>query len=74
VTWHQQDDGNWFGAKMPAETKSMELVTVSSSGDGDASYVYRSYEGSPLKAVATSQGQADERIAYIRAQRAAVMP
>jgi mono/diheme cytochrome c family protein len=74
ITWHQQDDGNWFGAKMPAETKSMEVVTVSSSGDGSASYAYKSYGGSPLKAVASSQGHADERIAYIRSQRAAVMP
>ena len=74
VTWHQQDDGNWFGAKMPAETKSMEVVTASTSGDGSTSYAYRSYEGSPLKVVVTSQGQADERMAYIRSQRAAVMP
>jgi hypothetical protein len=74
VTWHQQNDGNWFGAKMPAETKSMELVTVSASGDGNTSYGYKRYQGSPLKRVTPSEGQADERIAYIRSQRAAVMP
>jgi Haem-binding domain/Cytochrome P460 len=74
VTWHQQDDGNWFGAKMPAETKSMELVTVSASGNGGTSYRYKRYEGSPLKEVTSSESQADERTAYIRSRRAAVMP
>ena len=74
MTWNQQDDEAWFGAKMPAETKSMELVTVNTSGDGGGIYGYHRYEGSPLKSVTLAQGQANERIEYIRSQRAAVMP
>ena len=74
VTWHQQQDHDWFGAKMPAETQSMELVTVSASVDGGTSYEYSRYEGSPLKQVTLSKSQADERMLYIRSQRAAVMP
>ena len=52
----------------------MELVTVSASGNGGTSYGYKRYEGSPLKEVTSSESQADERTAYIRSQRAAVMP
>jgi hypothetical protein len=74
VTWHQQDDGNWFGAKMPSETKSMEVVTVGASGGGSTYSGYKRYEGSPLRAVTSPEVQAVERIAFVRTLRAAVMP
>jgi hypothetical protein len=74
VTWRQQDDANWFGAKMPAETKAMEVVTVSESPDGSTSYGYRRYQGSPLGSVTSPGVQDGKRITFIRALRAAVMP
>ena len=74
VTWHRQEDNHWFGAQMPAKTKSLEVVGVSVSENGPLSYAYDDYEGSPLKAVKTTGSRKDERIAYILSQRAAVMP
>ncbi len=74
VTWWQQDDTRWFGARMPAETKSVELVTVGTSEIGQLSYAYQKYESSPLKRVAVVENQAGLRVAYILSQRAAVMP
>ena len=74
VTWHRQEDNRWFGAQMPAKTKSLEVVVVSISENGPLSYAYDDYEGSPLEAVTTTGSRKDERIACILSQRAAVMP
>ena len=74
VTWSQQDDTRWFGARMPSETKSIEFVTIGTSQNGQRSYRYQRYEGSPLKDVAVVERQASLRIAYVLSQRAAVMP
>jgi mono/diheme cytochrome c family protein len=74
VTWQQQEDNHWFGANMPAETKSVEVVAVKKSGRGRLSYSYQDFEGSPLKTVTKSASWKDGRTAYITSQRAAVMP
>lgn len=69
VTWSQQEDPRWFGGKIPAKPKSVEIVAVG------AAYSYQLYEGSPLKKVASVEGAApNDRAAYLLAQRAAVMP
>jgi hypothetical protein len=74
VTWSQQEDQRWFGGKIPQGVKSVEFVTVSSPG----SYSYERYEGSPLKRVTAKNfdelDAAAKRMAYLTAQRAAVMP
>jgi hypothetical protein len=74
VTWKQQEDGRWFGARIPAEPNSVEFLTVRVSKDGQPSYSYRDYEGSPLKEITTLESSAKERVAYLLSQRAAVMP
>ncbi|WP_213803968.1 cytochrome P460 family protein [Granulicella sp. dw_53] len=69
VTWNQQEDGRWFGGKIPATPKSVEVVSV---GTG---YSYQRFEGSPLKRVENTEGAApNERAAYLLSQRAAVLP
>lgn len=71
VTWGQQEDPRWFGGKIPEKPKAVEFVTVSSPG----SYSYQRYEGSPLKKVASVEGNDPKaRAAYLLAQQAAVMP
>jgi hypothetical protein len=68
VTWKQQEDGRWFGGRIPAQPRSVEFVTV---GAGP-SYSYEDFEGAPLKKV---DGHAlNDRAAYLLSQRAAVMP
>src|ERR1700730_6615102 len=48
VTWTQQEDGRWFGAKIPAQVKSVEFLSVTAVPDNQPSYSYENYEGSPL--------------------------
>lgn len=75
VTWSQQDDPRWFGAKIPARVKSVEYVTIKTGPDHRTSYTYESYAGTPLKKTGEQQGPAPtSRAAYLLSQRAAVMP
>ncbi len=74
VTWRQQDDNRWFGARLPAETKSVEMLTVGVSDTGQPLYSYEEYGGLPLKKIAVVETQAKTRVAYLLSQRAAVMP
>ncbi len=71
VTWEEQEDPRWFGGNIPQRAKVVEFVTVTSPG----TYSYQRYEGSPLKKVASVEGNDPKgRAAYLLEQRAAVMP
>ncbi len=75
VTWNQQDDPRWFGAKIPAKVKSVEYVVIKTSPDHHTSYAYEFYAGTPLKKTSDQQGPTPApRAAYLLSQRAAVMP
>ena len=74
VTWQQQEDSRWFGARMPAQTKTVEMLVVSSSAGGQPAYSYQEYEGSPLLKTTSGETRANARVAYLLSQRAAVMP
>lgn len=71
VTWTQQEDARWFGAKVPDGLKSVEFVTVQTL-DSKPSYSYEMYAGSPLALV--NQVDRDSRINDIVHRRALVMP
>ena len=75
VTWEQQEDGRWFGGRIPGPPKSLEFVTVSMDADHGLSYVYQKFEGTPLKKVSAQAAPTlSERATYLLSQRAAVMP
>jgi len=75
VTWTQAEDARWFGAKIPAQVKSVEFLTFSGSEPGHAAYSYEKYEGTPLKKSANQAAvTSSERATYLLSQRAAVMP
>jgi hypothetical protein len=75
VTWTQQDDDHWFGAKIPGPVKSVEFVSVTRGPNNQPSYSYENYQGSPLRKTTASDGQPDgARAAYLLSRRAAVMP
>jgi hypothetical protein len=74
ITWSQQADGHWFGARIPALVKSVEFVSVDSGSLQPPSLSYLEFKGSPLRKVASPAGAADDRIAYILGQRASAMP
>jgi len=71
VIWAQRDDPHWFGARIPSTVQSVEFVTIQSPAG--TSSKYERYQGSPLALAGATAGDAD-RIAYLTAQRAAVMP
>lgn len=75
ATWGQAEDGRWFGGRIPNEPRSVEVVTVAMSSDGQIQYSYQKYEGTPLKRVVSREvGPSDERIRFLFSQRASVLP
>ncbi len=74
VTWKQQDDPRWFGARAPAEPVSVEFLTVDAVA-GNISYQYQAYEGPRWKETSKQGGPTPgERASFLLAQQAAVMP
>jgi hypothetical protein len=75
VTWQQENDPHWFGARIPGRVKSVELVSVHEGADQQPSYVYDRYEGTPLRKVSgVTAGVVTARLQTILSQRAAIMP
>lgn len=69
VSWKQQDDERWFGAKIPGQFQSVEILTTKANGKTlDTSYkIYKDkWQTDPLTE--------KTRIKYILAQKASVMP
>jgi len=75
VTWKQQEDKHWFGAKIPLQIQSIELIKYVSPGNNLAKPLYENYLGRPLR-LSNEKNQAiiAERIAYITGQKAMVIP
>lgn len=74
ITWSQQEDARWFGAKVPEDLKSVEFVTVVQSSELKPAYSYEMYAGSPLHSATEEQPDRESRIQKILQQRALVMP
>jgi mono/diheme cytochrome c family protein len=75
VTWTQQEDAHWFGAKMLGQAKSVEFVSASAGPDNHAAYSYEDYEGSPLRKMASQAADSlTGRVRYLLSLRASVMP
>lgn len=72
VTWKQQEDDHWFGAKIPSDVESVEVIKTATSGNSVA-INYERLEGKALALKADTLGQG-ERIAYIWGQKPSVMP
>jgi hypothetical protein len=75
VTWTENEDPRWYGAKIPSQVKSVEFVTAGKGENGVPQYSDEIYAGSPLKKVSDQQsGARPARIEYLLSSRAAVMP
>ena len=74
VTWKQQDDKHWFGAKIPQQILSVEVLKFSPEGT-IGNPVYETYEGTPLR-LKKQNAPADIAIrsAYITGLKAVVTP
>ena len=75
VTWKQQEDERWFGAKIPATPQSVEFVMVGATPDQQAQYSYKKFQGQPLQQTLADDGPTPNyRTAYLLSQPAAEMP
>jgi hypothetical protein len=75
VTWTQQEDMHWFGARIPNQVKSVEHLHIAARPDNGISCSYELDQGSPLMRTSTSEDcSPGSRAAYLLSLRAAVMP
>jgi hypothetical protein len=72
VTWTQQEDDHWFGAKIPSDVESVEVIKTVPSGNSVA-VNYEQLEGKQLALKTDTIGQA-ERIKYILGQKPSILP
>lgn len=72
VTWKQQEDKRWYGASIPGQLQTLELVSTMAANGSGTTATYRQYEGADL----TLAPPADSltRIKYILGQKASVLP
>lgn len=72
VTWKQQPDQHWFGANIPGDLLSIEVLKTI-SGKDTVAVNYEMFEGKMLALKNNPLGQSD-RIKFILTQRPSVMP
>ncbi|WP_219225817.1 cytochrome P460 family protein [Pedobacter antarcticus] len=73
VTWKQQDDPRWFGAKIPSDLKLVEVLKTKSSFKDYENVDYRIYEGRTL-GNRKDNLKNEDRIKFITSIQPAVMP
>jgi hypothetical protein len=73
LTWRQQADPNWFGARIPGALQSLELLRTNLGDTGRPVVSYQCFTGKNLTLRADTLHQ-QERIAYLLAQKPAVLP
>jgi hypothetical protein len=72
ITWKQQADGNWYGANIPGELLSVELIHSSPSARQTV-VRYDRYKGKSLM-LDSDTIHRGKRVAFILNQRASVLP
>lgn len=73
LTWQQQADPNWFGARIPGALQSLELLRIGLGTAGRPVVSYHCFVGQRLVPKADTLHQR-ARIAYLLAQKPAVLP
>jgi hypothetical protein len=72
VTWKQKADEHWFGAKIPGQLQSLEMLKTQAGAAGIV-LTYQKYVGKSLTLTADTAGN-NVRTQYILQQQASVMP
>ena len=72
ITWKQQPDPHWFGANIPGDLQSVEVLKTILNSD-TVVMNYKFYEGKKLALNADPPYQS-ERIKFILDQKPSVMP
>lgn len=73
LTWQQQPDPNWFGARIPGALQSLELLRTGPGDAGRPVVRYQCFVGKNLVPQADTLHRR-ARIAYLLAQKPAVLP
>lgn len=74
VTWKQQEDDHWFGAKIPGKLLALELIkTKAGQPANHPEIVYQRFEGSKLTLNNDTAGRS-KSIAYILSQQPSILP
>ncbi|PTS97362.1 hypothetical protein DBR11_17300 [Pedobacter sp. HMWF019] len=68
VTWKKQPDKHWFGANIPGDLQSLEMVKTTTSGT-----IYQLYKGQNLT-LSTDTSLQQQRTRYILEQTPSIMP
>ena len=69
VTWRQQEDPHWYGANIPGDLLSVELIQANSHTSLD----YKRFEGKSMAVNADTSGQS-KRVKFILDLKPSVMP
>ena len=72
VTWNQQPDAHWFGASIPGDLQSVEVLKSNSSG-AIVNLDYLRYEGKTLILHSDTLNNS-KRIKFMLDQKPSVMP
>lgn len=73
ITWKQQPDDNWYGANIPGDLQSVEIVKTTTANNGAVNINYQRFQGKDLAIDADTLHQ-QERISFILNQQPSVTP
>ncbi|RLJ32871.1 hypothetical protein CLU97_2336 [Chryseobacterium sp. 7] len=71
VTWSQKEDPYWYGAKIPDNLLSVEIIKSRQPFSQNSGIVYQKYEGKELKKV---NADGTDRIRTILGMKPSIMP
>ena len=71
VTWSQKDDPYWYGAKIPNNLLSVEVIKSKLPFSENTEIVYQKYEGKELKKV---NADGTNRVSTILSMKPSIMP
>jgi hypothetical protein len=72
VTWKQQSDEHWFGANIPGDLQTVEMIKTTPGGPG-TSINYQRFKGKNLNFNTDTLGR-QARIKYIFDLKPSIMP
>ena len=71
ITWSQKEDPYWYGAKIPNNLLSVEIIKSRQPFSENSEILYQKYEGKDLKKVSTD---GTDRIRTILSMKPSIMP
>lgn len=73
VTWKQGDDPHWFGAKIPGDLLTVEVLQTTTSFENINEVAYKLYQGKEL-ILNTENTSQNDRIVFIKSIKPTIIP